>query len=275
MRYLDRYLLGEYEDVWHELVAAGEQVQHEPLFGDALAVAHETMKRVRHNLELLIPRLITLGFHFGEGMFGHLTPSELTELQKQAPISYESSSQPYEAISEIEKNVGVLPLSLRAFYEVVGSVNLIGQCPSWRNLLPKGIENITQFMNDHPTFDWKSYSLDHGLDPLFVWSPEMVLLMYDSLKMMANSVGDEMDIPFLLNVAPDHFSKYGMGGDGPYVVAIPSLAADAPLLDEWHHTTFVNYLRISFQWGGMPGLERSSSPPLDDIAFLTSGFLPF
>jgi len=65
--YLERYLAGEYEQVWAELEALGEAVREEPLHGDALAVARSTMRRVRENLEVLIPRLVKAGYQFGYG----------------------------------------------------------------------------------------------------------------------------------------------------------------------------------------------------------------
>jgi hypothetical protein len=65
--YLDRYLRGEHEQVWDELVALGAAVREEPLYSDALAVARETMRRARHNIETLIPRLVRVGYLFGYG----------------------------------------------------------------------------------------------------------------------------------------------------------------------------------------------------------------
>jgi hypothetical protein len=65
--YLERYLAGEHEQVWAELQALGAAVREEPLSSDALAVARETMRRVRENLELLIPRLVKVGYQFGYG----------------------------------------------------------------------------------------------------------------------------------------------------------------------------------------------------------------
>jgi hypothetical protein len=67
LTYLERYLAGEYEPVWAELQAVGAAVREEPLYGDALAVARETMRRVRENLEMLIPRLVKAGYQFGYG----------------------------------------------------------------------------------------------------------------------------------------------------------------------------------------------------------------
>src|SRR5258707_1642579 len=63
--YLQRYVAGEHEQVWAELVALGAAAYDEPVHSDALAVARETMRRARANIETLIPRLQRLGYTFG------------------------------------------------------------------------------------------------------------------------------------------------------------------------------------------------------------------
>jgi hypothetical protein len=119
--YLERYLAGEYEQVWDELVALGASVREEPLYGDALAVAHETMRRVRFNIEALVPRLEALGYEFGyRWAAGSGFPSG-------APLAVFTSPAPdvAESIAALERRSGILPLSLRTFYEVV-------TCSPWR-----------------------------------------------------------------------------------------------------------------------------------------------
>ncbi len=64
---LQRYQSGQHVEVWDELLAYGTQVREEPLLSEALAVARETMRRVRHNVEALIPRLRMIGYQFGYG----------------------------------------------------------------------------------------------------------------------------------------------------------------------------------------------------------------
>ncbi|MGZ3680588.1 MAG: hypothetical protein ACXWQR_18935 [Ktedonobacterales bacterium] len=63
--FLERYVAGEHEQVWAELVALGAAVRQEPLHADALAVARETMRRARQNVLLLIRRLREVGYRFG------------------------------------------------------------------------------------------------------------------------------------------------------------------------------------------------------------------
>ena len=62
--FLDRYRAGERAEVWKELTALGEGVRSEPYFEDAKAVAAETMRRARQNVETLIRRLDGMGYRF-------------------------------------------------------------------------------------------------------------------------------------------------------------------------------------------------------------------
>src|SRR5947209_6412431 len=66
--YLERYRAGEHEAVWKELNALGPGVFEAPVHEDALAVARETMRRARHNVELLIERLAARGYRFADSV---------------------------------------------------------------------------------------------------------------------------------------------------------------------------------------------------------------
>jgi hypothetical protein len=142
--YLERYMAGEYERVWDELVALGAEVREEPLYSDALAVARETMRRVRHNIEMLIPRLQTMGYQLGYGWaHGRDFPSGPPD-----PIFSPPPPNVAEILAELEAYAGALPLSLRAFYEVVGAVNFVGEPPT-------------------TLLDW--HAVPGGLDALYVY----------------------------------------------------------------------------------------------------------
>jgi hypothetical protein len=74
---------------------------------------------------------------------------------------------------------------------------------------------------------------------------------------------------------PDCYFKSFQSGGGQYSVEVPCAAADAPLLLEWHQTTFVDYLRIALQWGGFPGLARHRPPVLPpELEALGGDLLP-
>ena len=112
--YLARYQQGEHEAVWRDLVALGARVREPAVRDDARAVAAETMRRVRHNLELLVPRLREIGFEFA-------SPDDALRPPEPRTLAI---------LDELERTVGPVPLSLRAFFEIVGSVCLMGSHPS-------------------------------------------------------------------------------------------------------------------------------------------------
>src|SRR5580704_13608842 len=62
--FLERYQAGDHIQVWADLEALGDAVRETRYFVDAQAVANETMKRVRHNAEVVVARLESLGYQF-------------------------------------------------------------------------------------------------------------------------------------------------------------------------------------------------------------------
>jgi hypothetical protein len=131
MNYLERYLNGEYEQVWKELQKLGAGVRNEPHYSQAEAIATETMRRVRRNCERIISRLRTFGYRFGtfpDGTRRSYTVEPLT------PPSDEMQAD----CEELESEAGTLPLSLVAFWKEVGAVDLVGMHPSW----PDGLDPL-------------------------------------------------------------------------------------------------------------------------------------
>jgi len=126
MNYLERYINGEYEHVWSELQALGPAVRKEPHYSLAREVAAETMRRVRRNCEMIVSRLRALGYVFGvypDGSRGYYTRGPLV------PPSGETRAD----CASLEEQVGPLPISLVAFWQEVGSVDLVGMrssCPT-------------------------------------------------------------------------------------------------------------------------------------------------
>jgi hypothetical protein len=146
-------------------------------------------------------------------------------------------------LTRLEKKAGALPLSLRAFYEVVGSVDFTGSHPS---LTP-------------PTGSVCP-------DPLVIFPLEDVLAYLEEMD------GDDDDIRLML--APDDIHKAGQSGGEPYEMAAPDARADGELLNERHELPFVDYLRLAFRFGGFPGYEGHDPLP-PEIATLCAGLLEF
>ncbi|HEY9296200.1 MAG TPA: hypothetical protein VIQ31_07470, partial [Phormidium sp.] len=199
--FLERYKSGEYEQVWTELLARGSSIRNEPLLEDALAVARETMARTRTNIEMLIERLQAINYEFEDPGIVFIPPQP--DIREQ--------------IASLESLAGVIPLSLRAWHEIVGTVSLRGFHPDWG----------------------KFFAFALVVDPL-----DYVLVECDAWKYDC----DEEPFQFPVATRPD--------GGIPYVIEVPNASIDAPLLEELHSTTFVNYLRICFRWGGFPEFEK-------------------
>ncbi|MDF1503438.1 hypothetical protein [Roseisolibacter sp. H3M3-2] len=111
--YLARYLAGEHEAVWRELAALGPAVRAPAVRDDARAVARETMARVRRNVERVVPRLRAMGYDFAHPAQAHVPPTPALAARLDA----------------LEAQAGPLPLAVRAFYDTVGSVCLMGAHP--------------------------------------------------------------------------------------------------------------------------------------------------
>jgi hypothetical protein len=89
----------------------------------AQAVATETMHRVRRNCERIISRLQSFGYVFGtfpDGTRRSYTVTPLTPPSDDMRADRE----------ELEAEAGPLPLSLVAFWQEVGAIDLVGMHPS-------------------------------------------------------------------------------------------------------------------------------------------------
>src|SRR5262245_57966944 len=131
------------------------------------------------------------------------------------------------AIARIEREVGPLPLALELFWQRVGSVDLCGSHPEWEGC-------------DYP-------------DPLVVYPPSVAIEELD--EFLADR--DERlrcNFPYLVPIAPDSYHKADVSGGMWYNLSVPAVADDPPLNDEWHGTTFVNYLELAVRSAGFPGL---------------------
>jgi hypothetical protein len=123
--YLERYERGDCEEVWLELTALGPAIRQEPLYSDALAVARETMRRVRHNVELLVERLRTLEYRFACEHKGRSYPP-LVLADAQSIVRLDAAEQMY----------GPLPFSVRMLYEVIEAVDFMGYQSHLEHLYP-------------------------------------------------------------------------------------------------------------------------------------------
>jgi hypothetical protein len=228
MDFSERYRRGEHVEVWNELLALGAAVRQPPHAAPAQAVATETMRRVRRNCDRIIARLRALGYVFDrypDGSRRSFAPGPLTP-----PSAALRADQ-----AELEEQTGPLPLSLAAFWEEVGAVDLVGRARGWPG----------------------------GLDPLVVDPPE------GALSFLFDEEADDEPGRMFAALAPDDLHKDNISGGDPYGLHLPNPAADFIFLDERHNLPFVAYLRFAIlRWGGFPGLHGRAEPfaPLIGLA---------
>ncbi len=239
---LNRYRKGEHEAVWSDLRL------HEVVAGDfrdeALAVASETMARVRRNADLIAERLAARGWSALSGA-----------------LRLEPNAQGGKVMQRIETVTSCgLPASLRAFWQVVGGIDLIWDHGSGEQAPDLGV------------------ALDlAAMDPLAVDAPDRAEYVLDEWRDQRAGVDPDLADPFRLDLAPAARHKANAGSGPAYCVELPFLGADPFFVNEPHNLPFVDYLRLAFRWGGFPGLEKHADRPDVHalVADLTRGLEPF
>jgi hypothetical protein len=241
----DRYLAGEHRQVWQDLNALGAAVREDRHAPDALAVAFTTMGRVARNIATIVERLRAIGYEFdaesGERdnviSFGTARRNLWTNnAVRERPAPLMPPEKFFRAdMWRLEEHAGELPISLRAWYEIVGSVTLLGKHP----VLSPGDGTPPP-------------------DPLVIAPFSQVRRAWDDSPPEVGVEGK----PFAAELGQS------------YSITLPAARMDAPLENEPHGLSFLDYLRLSLQWGGFPGFENAGQKP-KEIELLTEGLLPF
>lgn len=252
--FLTRYRNGEYEQVWAELLALEGKVRKEPLYSEALAVARETMIRAKKNIETLIERINLVDYKFSP----------------EYPVIESLEQETFDLIANLEGKVGgPIPLSLKVFYEIVGAVSFYGvHTKLGINLAGyEAVEDEEWFS----TFTQEEVDMYYGRDvpvsdPLVVYEP-----LSSEPESYEYSFGPSK---YYIPIAPDALHKANYSGGGGHLIEFPNPAIDAPLVGDWEGTTFVEYLREVFCWGGFPGFRKIEDAPIDLLAFLAKDLLP-
>jgi hypothetical protein len=176
-------------------------------------------------------------------------------------LQVESRAQPdaHELVSALEAVVGTVPLSMRAWYEVVSGVNFVGDHPGWRALLPESATDAPMHADD-------DLNPMHVLTPLFVLPLDETRLAHYRRWAKPPSAGN------VLTLAEDAYGKYLDGTRDYAAILVPNAAVDAVL--SLAGQTVADYLRECFRWGGFPGWATLEQRPEEDLAFLTRELLP-
>jgi hypothetical protein len=168
-----------------------------------------------------------------------------------------ASADEAKLIAQLERRKLYLPLSLRAWIEIVGRVDLNGAHPALCFLQGPDFPGIyADPLCIAPT-------ADEAAEVLEAWGEE----------------GGDTDDPQPLFISFPAREKPSLASsdeqiDEAYELALPNAAADAELLGEPQSSLFVEYLRNSFRWGGFPGWATQAKRPDAELRILTEGLLP-
>jgi hypothetical protein len=140
------------------------------------------------------------------------------------------------AIERIEREVGRLPLALKMFWRMVGSVSLMRACEEGAAV----------------EYPWGGCEYP---DPLVVYPPSAAICELEEF-LADREERMRCNFPYVVPIAPDDLTKENVSGGTWYNVSVPAEANDPMLNDERHRMTLVSYLELAVRWGGFPGLDR-------------------
>ena len=298
---LERYGAGDREEVWRDLMALGPAVRHPLYREDAQAVALETMKRARHNIESIVTKLEELGYVFRQGDWDEPGSPLLAQVTDMVDVGGANR-----LLDQMELAANGNPNILRMM-DVVNqqAAKFAEHAPRLRETIAEraaqrkanasrgALNNPDVF---HPPGPGTARELDlfekeiGGPMPLslhqFYEQVGSVNLMghHETINSTSGSVAPDplVVFPFRqaaepeygdlselagdaihLMLAPDALHKSNTSGGSAYEVKIPDEAADGQLLYEHERHTFLSYLRWSFAWGGFPGWSEGAcgGPP--------------
>ena len=253
---LERYVAGEHEAVWRELVARGDAVRADPLAADALAVAREFARRAFANARTLHRRLVDLGYRFAR------PDVALVPAGEDAPARVEA----------MQHKLGVFPLSVRAWYEVFHSLDFTQA----RDQLRESDGSDVCGLGSHPAM------IMHDLDTAWRAFEESIPRYHEQRKRFLEDCGHEWPAeptPFLAvggfasNCEQKAFELPDAGADGVFYN------------DGGGDVYFVAAMRRCFEWGGFPFcryyLEGGKTVPFEArpnaerlVPILKDGLLP-
>lgn len=232
MTLYDRYLTGDTKQVYAEISNLGVNAFSADNLRDIENVLTETFLRVAYNLNVIYEALKKIDYLF------NTNPQYNFEKPLHKPLA--NTQTLLNRIDKAVKVFGFVPLSLKYFYKIVGGVN----------------------------FAWDYNTNDHLL-----WSMADPIQI-SSLDALAETVTDEFwqeeieeyvnDESFgfaFLELSADEFHKDNISGGQAYALQITKQPTiDSSFLNEPNNTTFIDYLRISFEYGGFPGMARQAMP---------------
>jgi hypothetical protein len=225
-RWIERYENGDHEEVWAEIVALEDSVRDRAVFEQAMSVAKMMMSRVRTNLERIAVVLAKAKYAFA------------AKTAKKALALPDAKHAAH--IKSLERGLGAtLPISLRAFWEVVGSVDFT--------------ETSDAPVRDTEFHGWGSY------DPIMIARPKLALDLLKPRVLREKSLPRELQRPIraiAIGLDPRTKADPEDSNEAPYEIDVLGSHADAVLRQGERSTLFVEYLRTMIASGGFLALDK-------------------
>lgn len=230
MTLIQEYQNGDHVGVWEAIRKMPNDVARRDQA--VLDVATSTMERVAQNADLITNRLSKHGWR--------ALGSDYSDLRTQ-PTDADQS-----IIDRVSKISGSpLPVSFGAFWQTVGGINWVWDYQSG--------ENCPDFGFDIP-FD--------EMDPLCIDPPQATTYQLDEWQSGEHHLMTGLSKgKFRLDLAPDALHKANISGGDAYAIYLPSPDSDPKFANERHNLSFVDYLRLAFEWAGFPDLEKHRDHP--------------
>ena len=209
----DRYLKGETVSVYENIYKLGEDAFSSKYYTDVENVLTETFKRVAYNLNIIHKELIEIGYPFKSNVtynFEQPLTNPLPDIDSLL-LTLENIYKPW----------GAIPVALNMFYKIVGACNFAST-----------ESNISR--------------------PWRLADPIQILSLDDILREVTSSGDNDYlnecylnDGIITIEISADYLHKDDVSGGPAYSIPITKQQViDPPLLNEYHNTTFINYLRI-------------------------------
>lgn len=228
MAFYERYINGQTKQVYQDIYDLGQKAFLPENLPDIEKVLTETFQRVAYNLDIIYAELKTINYLFKtEPKYNFEKP-----LHKPLPDTDILLEKLYQAV----KPFGFVPLSIICFYKIVGGVNFVWDFEANENFMwdmadPIQVDSIDALV-EIVTEKWWQEDIQQYVD-------------------------DENFGCAFLDLAADDFHKDNVSGGQAYAIQItkePSV--DSGFMNERHDTTFIDYLRICFEYCGFPGITR-------------------
>lgn len=197
-----------------------------PNFRDEVLGAARSISRcVRARLEVIVDRLTARGYRFQY-------PDEVLKPPVADSVQW---------VEEFSRNGLHLPISFQAWIEEVGSVNLIGQDPSWPS-----VSVIETNASDGVLADplQVAYDLDYFASELEAW------------KINCEEYGKDTVGPFVISFSADDLHKADISGGPEYGLDASRAIIDPVVLYERHSLRFLPYVLTSLSYGGFIGFDQ-------------------